>query len=83
MCSDVMNISDNTSSEAEAVDCKVESMGCSISAEDRQAVERNRAIERSLKEDGVQAAKDIKLLLLGSKSCFHMNFINYCLLNYQ
>ena len=42
-------------------------MGCNTSAEDRHASERNRAIERSLKEDGLQAAKDIKLLLLGNK----------------
>lgn len=40
-------------------------MGCSVSAEDRAAVERNKQIERTLKEDGQQAAKDIKLLLLG------------------
>lgn len=40
-------------------------MGCSLSADDRAALERNRQIERSLKEDGMQAAKDIKLLLLG------------------
>jgi len=40
-------------------------MGCSMSAEERQALERNKIIERALKEDGVQAAKDIKLLLLG------------------
>jgi len=43
-------------------------MGCNMSTEDRQAAEHNRAIEKCLKEDGVQAAKDIKLLLLGSKS---------------
>jgi len=41
-------------------------MGCNMSAEDRHASERNRAIEKSLKEDGLQAAKDIKLLLLGT-----------------
>ena len=40
-------------------------MGCSMSAEERQALERNKIIEKALKEDGVQAAKDIKLLLLG------------------
>lgn len=40
-------------------------MGCSVSAEERQALERNKVIEKSLKEDGLQAAKDIKLLLLG------------------
>ena len=36
-----------------------------MSAEERQALERNKIIEKALKEDGVQAAKDIKLLLLG------------------
>jgi len=44
-----------------------------MSTEDRHASERNRAIERSLKEDGLQAAKDIKLLLLGSKSFLCMS----------
>jgi len=53
-------------------------MGCSISAEERQALERNKIIEKALKEDGVQAAKDIKLLLLGNvfhcadRSALHM-----------
>lgn len=36
-----------------------------MSAEDRAALERSKAIEKNLKEDGIQAAKDIKLLLLG------------------
>jgi len=36
-----------------------------MSAEERHALERNKVIEKALKEDGVQAAKDIKLLLLG------------------
>ena len=40
-------------------------MGCTLSADEREAVERSRAIERNLKEDGMHAAKDIKLLLLG------------------
>ena len=40
-------------------------MGCTMSAEERAALERNRQIEKTLKEDGIQAAKDIKLLLLG------------------
>uniref|UniRef100_A0A182K948 Uncharacterized protein n=1 Tax=Anopheles christyi TaxID=43041 RepID=A0A182K948_9DIPT len=39
-------------------------MGCTSSAEERAAVARSKQIERNLKEDGVQAAKDIKLLLL-------------------
>jgi len=34
--------------------------------EDRQAAERSRAIEKTLKEDGLQSGKEIKLLLLGT-----------------
>lgn len=41
-------------------------MGCAQSAEERAAAARSRLIERNLKEDGLQAAKDIKLLLLGA-----------------
>lgn len=40
-------------------------MGCTMSAEERSAMERSKQIEKGLKEDGIQAAKDIKLLLLG------------------
>lgn len=36
-----------------------------MSAEERAAQARSKQIERNLKEDGIQAAKDIKLLLLG------------------
>ena len=37
-----------------------------MSAEERAAVARSKQIEKNLKEDGIQAAKDIKLLLLGA-----------------
>lgn len=40
-----------------------------MSAEERLALERSKAIEKNLKEDGIQAAKDIKLLLLGKCFC--------------
>lgn len=40
-------------------------MGCTLSAEERAALDRSKAIEKNLKEDGVTAAKDVKLLLLG------------------
>lgn len=40
-------------------------MGCASSAEEREAIARSKLIEKNLKEDGIQAAKDIKLLLLG------------------
>lgn len=41
-------------------------MGCTLSAEERQAIERSKAIEKNLKDDKTRAAKDIKLLLLGA-----------------
>ncbi|XP_037929348.1 G protein alpha o subunit-like [Teleopsis dalmanni] len=41
-------------------------MGCTTSAEERAAIQRSKQIEKNLKEDGIQAAKDIKLLLLGA-----------------
>lgn len=40
-------------------------MGCGQSTEDKAAKARSKLIEKNLKEDGIQAAKDIKLLLLG------------------
>ena len=40
-------------------------MGCAMSAEERASRARSKLIEKNLKEDGIQAAKDIKLLLLG------------------
>lgn len=43
-------------------------MGCAMSAEERAALARSKQIEKNLKEDGIQAAKDIKLLLLGTCS---------------
>lgn len=38
-----------------------------MSAEERAALDRSKAIEKNLKEDGMVAAKDVKLLLLGKK----------------
>ena len=43
-------------------------MGCTLSAEERAALDRSKAIEKNLKEDGVTMAKDVKLLLLGKTS---------------
>lgn len=45
-------------------------MGCASSAEERAAIARSKLIEKNLKEDGIQAAKDIKLLLLGKDELF-------------
>lgn len=46
-------------------------MGCTLSADDRAAMERSKQIEKGLKEDGIQAAKDIKLLLLGKDIAYY------------
>ena len=43
-----------------------------MSAEERASRARSKQIEKNLKEDGIQAAKDIKLLLLGKKCLFLM-----------
>uniref|UniRef100_A0A182WKZ3 Uncharacterized protein n=1 Tax=Anopheles minimus TaxID=112268 RepID=A0A182WKZ3_9DIPT len=48
-------------------------MGCTSSAEERAAIARSKQIERNLKEDGIQAAKDIKLLLLASTIVRHLD----------
>lgn len=57
-------------------------MGCAQSAEERAAAARSRLIERNLKEDGIQAAKDIKLLLLGKCQVPHVHYghwSGYCI----
>uniref|UniRef100_A0A8C7ZB23 Uncharacterized protein n=1 Tax=Oryzias sinensis TaxID=183150 RepID=A0A8C7ZB23_9TELE len=48
-------------------------MGCTLSAEERAALDRSKAIEKNLKEDGLTAAKDVKLLLLG---CSRFSFLS-------
>lgn len=54
-------------------------MGCAQSAEERAAAAHSRLIERNLKEDGIQAAKDIKLLLLGKHFVDAMMIVKYIL----
>uniref|UniRef100_A0A915MCJ6 Guanine nucleotide-binding protein G(O) subunit alpha n=1 Tax=Meloidogyne javanica TaxID=6303 RepID=A0A915MCJ6_MELJA len=41
-------------------------MGCTMSQEERAALERSKMIEKNLKEEFVHASRDIKLLLLGA-----------------
>lgn len=41
-------------------------MGCTVSAEDKAAVERSKMIDKNLREDGEKAAREVKLLLLGA-----------------
>lgn len=41
-------------------------MGCTLSAEERAANARSKAIDKNLKLDGARAERDVKLLLLGT-----------------
>ncbi|XP_058972851.1 guanine nucleotide-binding protein G(o) subunit alpha-like [Pocillopora verrucosa] len=41
-------------------------MGCTLSAEDRAALARSRAIDKNLKAESVRAEREVKLLLLGA-----------------
>lgn len=43
-------------------------MGCTVSQEDKAAAERSKTIDKSLREDGEKAAKEVKLLLLGKQA---------------
>ncbi len=40
-------------------------MGCTLSAEDKAAMERSKIIDRNLRDDGEKASREVKLLLLG------------------
>lgn len=51
-------------------------MGCTLSAEERQAIDRNKSINKLLKEAGEKSAKDVKLLLLGKLSIFSYPFLS-------
>ena len=53
-------------------------MGCGHSAEERAALLRSKQIEKNLKEDGLQAAKDIKLLLLGNYPHYSLTLWHNC-----
>ena len=41
-------------------------MGCAVSTDDAAAVERSKAIDKSLRADGERASREVKLLLLGA-----------------
>ncbi len=50
-------------------------MGCTLSAEDKAAVERSKMIDKNLRADGERAAREVKLLLLG-RSGIILRFMN-------
>jgi len=41
-------------------------MGCAASTDDKQAQERSKQLDRMLRADGEKAAREVKLLLLGT-----------------
>ena len=53
-----------------------------LSSEEREAMERSKALDKQLKEDAERAAKDVKLLLLGiyyiKKRAFFYEAIHHC-----
>jgi hypothetical protein len=54
-----------------------------MNAEEREAMERSKALDKQLKEDAERAAKDVKLLLLGKTSflkifLLNKSFVNRC-----
>lgn len=49
-------------------------MGCTLSAEDKAAIERSKIIDRNLREDGEKASREVKLLLLGK--CVRLGTVN-------
>lgn len=55
-------------------------MGCTLSAEERAAIARSKAIEKNLKLEGARAERDVKLLLLGmTKTVFACVLVYLCL----
>lgn len=49
-------------------------MGCTLSTEDKAAVERSKMIDRNLRDDGEKASREVKLLLLGKEARLGPNF---------
>jgi hypothetical protein len=57
-------------------------MGCTLSAEERAAIARSRAIEKNLKLEGARAERDVKLLLLGMTNTVFVGVLVYLCLGY-
>lgn len=43
-------------------------MGCAVSTDDKEAVERSKQIDKTLRADGEKASREVKLLLLGKSN---------------
>lgn len=48
-------------------------MGCTISAEDKAAVERSKMIDKNLREDREKSSREVKLLLLGMNEIYWLS----------
>lgn len=48
-------------------------MGCTISSGEKEAVERSKKIDKTLRADGEKAAREVKLLLLGKSTSATIN----------
>uniref|UniRef100_A0A3B5MJJ4 Uncharacterized protein n=1 Tax=Xiphophorus couchianus TaxID=32473 RepID=A0A3B5MJJ4_9TELE len=55
-------------------------MGCTLSTEDKAAVERSKMIDRNLRDDGEKAAREVKLLLLGKEESRKL-YVKYSLVS--
>lgn len=53
-------------------------MGCTISAEDKAAVERSKMIDKNLREDRDKSSKEVKLLLLGMNFIYSLSLFFLC-----
>ena len=47
---------------------KLVKMGCTISAEDKAAMERSKMIDKTLRDDEEKSCREVKLLLLGKNT---------------
>lgn len=52
-------------------------MGCTISSGEKEAVERSKKIDKTLRADGEKAAREVKLLLLGELKSV-IDFFIFC-----
>lgn len=57
-------------------------MGCTLSTEDKAAVERSKMIDRNLRDDGEKAAREVKLLLLGKEQSGEEKMGDWAVVNF-
>lgn len=55
-------------------------MGCTLSADERAALDRSREIDQMLRRDADRQSREVKLLLLGKPRTFTLSKFIVCLL---